>query len=328
MAFAIAIALYAYRAHLRNLESLIQSARPADRAKLATSALERLNISTERMTRDQIFILAQEQLRERRHRLTLMLIGAIVLFALLAAVAIEAIIHDQPVPPSPVASNRDSTQPIAASESSHVLPKGSIEEALHGKTILYVLVSNNIIWVLTGEVIPGDVRSNPTGDKYPVQQVNLVKIASRHKVDTVKVANSPITDSNLIYEKDGYIYVIINYRVPPDTEWSNASTRYRFNINPFHDLGAETLFTDKNWGAFPMFLNGHLQYFSYEVNSNKRYYWVVDNQPGADTTKEEAIKEWDSETAKSSDGIMPFNGVDRDRIIESISGYSNSHQPD
>jgi hypothetical protein len=68
-------------------------------------------------------------------------------------------------------------------------------------------------------------------------------------------------------------------------DYANAGTEYTFHQSPFYDLGAETVFDGRNWGGFPMFVDGHLKYFSYEQNPDHKYYWVIDNKEDGVTTK-------------------------------------------
>jgi len=221
------------------------------------------------------------------------------------------------------------TQPSVPEDQSTAQKK--IAQALAGQSVLDILVKDDVLWILTGEPTTGDIRTNPEQDKYPPQIVRLFKIKSLDSIEWRKVAQLTITDSNLIFEYNGFIWVVLNYKIGPDNDWNNASSVFKFAPDNFRNIWMSSpIFTNENWGAFPTFVDGHFKFFSYDG-----YYWV--NNDGAISgdwsknkklekiTPREAEEAYKIEQAKKSGGILPFTNSGRNWVIDEIAGYVTSN---
>ncbi|WP_228935201.1 hypothetical protein [Paraburkholderia saeva] len=235
--------------------------------------------------------------------------------------------------PAPALAIASATAPVDAPilapvAASNLVPDNNVARALAGRAVLDILVSDGVMWVLTGERTSGEVRTNPGGDKYPQQIVRLFRIKSANDIESQNVAELPITDSNIVGEYGGFIWVILNYRVPPDDDWNNAGMVFKYAPSGFRNIWKSSpIFKNENWGAFPTFINGRLKFFSYDG-----YYWVINN--GAidgnwsnniktdKATKEEAEKQWKIEAVKKSGGLLPFAQSDENWVDNEIANYA------
>jgi pimeloyl-ACP methyl ester carboxylesterase len=200
-----------------------------------------------------------------------------------------------PPPPPPAPTNCADT------------PGAKICNALSGHHVLDVLVDRpNAVWVLASEPAPGPTIINPSGAEYPTRKVSLIKIRSLQELTVTDVTQkSNITDAALIFFHENHVNVFLVYRVGDVTQYMNAGSLYTFNKDPVYELGVRTIFSYQNWGAFPMFINGHLKYFSYDG-----YYWVIDDQLGGKVTPREAHAEWEAQQAQKSLGLFPAKNHD------------------
>jgi hypothetical protein len=209
-------------------------------------------------------------------------------------------------------------------QSDEYRPDNVIGRELAGKTVMDVLVDAGVLWILTAAQAPGPVIRNPYGWQNPTKQVRLVKVDSSEKLSSIQVAELPISEG-LVYTEGDHVAVFLVYRVGDGTDFANAGSIYTFHKSPFYDVGARTVFDGRNWGGFPMFVDGHLKYFSYEQNAKDEYYWVIDNRPDGIATKQDAMEDWRIQEAKKSAGLMPSNYAGPHQVVDELIDYSDRY---
>jgi len=94
-AFLAAVAAWVYRSKLRQRERLIRTAPDNVRANLVVAALEFFNVNTEKLTREQQFNLALQQIQSREVRFRTTAIVVTVIAVLTASVALFAIYREK-----------------------------------------------------------------------------------------------------------------------------------------------------------------------------------------------------------------------------------------
>jgi hypothetical protein len=93
VAFIVAAAAWVFRQHAVREERLIRTAAEADRAKLVTAALEFFNVDTQKLTKDQRYEIAIEQIRARARRFLIACVVVVVVAFLAVGVATFAIMR-------------------------------------------------------------------------------------------------------------------------------------------------------------------------------------------------------------------------------------------
>lgn len=93
VAFIVAVAAWVYRQHAVRDERLIKAAAEADRAKLVSDALEFFNVDTQKLTKDQRYEIAIEQIRARARRFLIACVVVVIVAFLAVGVATFAIMR-------------------------------------------------------------------------------------------------------------------------------------------------------------------------------------------------------------------------------------------